>query len=52
MVCGKDVNQRGMLKCYDIRTGTELDHAELKTRTSGIAEVKQAGRLSLAVACV
>ena len=49
MVCGRDFNAPKMVKCYDIRTGTELDCAELKRDAEGIAEVKHADRLSFAV---
>ena len=38
-------------KFYDIRTGSELDCAELNYKVPAIVEVKQAGRLALALSC-
>ena len=40
-----------IVKCYGVTNGIERGHAELKSDSSGIAEVKVAGRLLLAVSC-
>ena len=50
-VCGKDANLTTMVKYFDIRTASELHCAELKRYAGGIAEVKHADTLSLAVSC-
>ena len=51
VICGDDFNEPQMVKCYDMRTGTELDFAELKreARRIDLAEVKHADTWSLAV---
>ena len=52
MVCGNDANVTRIVKCFDIRTASELDCAELGRNARGIAEVKHADTLSLAVSCL
>ena len=50
MVCGRDINtSTKVVKCYNMKTGSELDCAELKYDAEGIVEVKHADTLSLAV---
>ena len=49
VACGSDLKKRSMVKCYDIRTGSELECVELKCEARGIAEVKHADTLSFAV---
>ena len=49
VVCGDDAKGTTIVKCYDIRTGSELHCAELKRYAGGIAEVKHADTLSLAM---
>ena len=48
-VCGADAKGTKTVKCFDIKTGTELDCAELKGDACRIAEVKHADTLSLVV---
>ena len=49
VVLGEDTKGTGMLKCYDIKTGTELDRVKFKCYAFEITEVKHADTFSLAV---